>query len=51
MNSSRNQGNTDQIAPETVHETVVQLIGLFAEVATAGQWMCSQASGAAFRVR
>jgi isochorismate hydrolase len=41
----------DQIAPQSVHETVVQLIGQFADVTTAGQWMCGQASGAAFRVR
>jgi hypothetical protein len=41
----------DQIAPQSVHETVVQLIGLFAEVTTANQWIAGQTSGAAFRVR
>jgi isochorismate hydrolase len=41
----------DQIAPQAVHETVVQLIGLFAEVTTAGRWMSSQGSGAALLVR
>ena len=41
----------DQIAPQSVHETVVQLIGLFGEVTTASQWMSGQASGAALRVR
>ena len=41
----------DRIAASSVHETVVQLIGLFAEVMTAGQWMFGQTSGAAYRVR
>ena len=41
----------DQIAPQAVHDTVVQLIGLFGEVTTAGQWMSGQTSGAALRVR
>ena len=41
----------DQIAPQSVHETVVQLIGLFGEVTTASQWMSGQSSGAALRVR
>jgi nicotinamidase-related amidase len=37
----------DQIAPQSVHETVVQLIGLFGEVTTAGQWISEQTPGAA----
>ena len=41
----------DQIAPQSVHETVIQLIGLFAEVMTANQWIAGQTSGAAYRVR
>jgi isochorismate hydrolase len=41
----------DQIAPQAVHDTVVQLIGLFGEVTTASQWMTGQTSGAALRVR
>jgi nicotinamidase-related amidase len=41
----------DQIAPQVVHETVVQLIGLFAEVTTASQWMSGQGTGAALGVR
>jgi nicotinamidase-related amidase len=41
----------DQIAPQSVHETVVQLIGLFGEVTTANQWICGQTSGAVLRVR
>jgi nicotinamidase-related amidase len=41
----------DQIAPQSVHETVVQLIGLFGEVTTASQWISEQTSGAALQVR
>jgi nicotinamidase-related amidase len=41
----------DQIAPQAVHETVVQLIGLFGEVTTADQWISEQTSGAALQVR
>ena len=41
----------DQIAPQTVHETVVQLIGLFGEVTTASEWIAEQNSGAALQVR
>jgi nicotinamidase-related amidase len=41
----------DQIAPPSVHKTVVQLIGQFAEVTTASQWIAGQTSGAASRVR
>jgi nicotinamidase-related amidase len=41
----------DQISPQAVHETVVQLIGLFAEVTTASQWMSGQGTGAALGVR
>ena len=41
----------DQIGPQAVHETVVQLIGLFAEVTTAGQWVSGQSSGVAYQVR
>jgi nicotinamidase-related amidase len=41
----------DQIAPQSVHETVVQLIGLFGEVATASQWISEQTSGVALQVR
>jgi nicotinamidase-related amidase len=41
----------DQIAPQAVHDTVVQLIGLFGEVTTASQWMTGQTFSAALRVR
>jgi nicotinamidase-related amidase len=41
----------DGIAPQSVHETVVQLISLFGEVTTAGQWISGQGAGAALRVR
>ena len=40
----------DQIGPQAVHETVVQLIGLFVEVTTASQWIAGQ-TGAARGVR
>ncbi|HEY0568237.1 MAG TPA: isochorismatase family protein, partial [Xanthobacteraceae bacterium] len=40
----------DQIAPHAVHDTVVQLIGLFGEVTTARQWMAGQ-TGVARGVR
>jgi hypothetical protein len=40
----------DQIAPQAVHDTVVQLIGLFGEVTTARQWMAGQ-TGVARGVR
>ena len=41
----------DTIAPPTVHETVVQLIGLFSEVTTAREWISGHSYGAARRVR
>jgi nicotinamidase-related amidase len=41
----------DPIAPASVHETVVQLIGLFGEVTSAGQWISEQSCGAALRAR
>jgi len=41
----------DQIGSQSVHETVVQLIGLFGEVTTARQWMSAHTFGAALRVR
>jgi nicotinamidase-related amidase len=41
----------DQIAPQSVHETVVQLIGLFGEVTTASQWISEQTFGATVQVR
>jgi nicotinamidase-related amidase len=41
----------DTIAPQTVHETVVQLIGLFGEVTTAREWISGHSYGAARRVR
>jgi nicotinamidase-related amidase len=41
----------DQIAPHSVHETVVHLISLFGEVTTARQWMSGHTFGATLRVR
>jgi hypothetical protein len=41
----------DQIAPKSVHATVVQLIGLFGEITTASQWISEQTSGASLQVR
>jgi nicotinamidase-related amidase len=41
----------DQVAPQSVHDTVVQLIGLYGEVTTARQWISRQNSGAALRAR
>jgi nicotinamidase-related amidase len=41
----------DQVAPASVHETVVQLIGQFAEVTTASQWIAGQTFDAASGVR
>jgi nicotinamidase-related amidase len=41
----------DRIAPQSVHETVVQLIGLFGEVTTAKQWISGQTPGTALQVR
>jgi nicotinamidase-related amidase len=41
----------DRITPQSVHETVVQLIGLFGEVTTAKQWISEQTSGVALQVR
>jgi nicotinamidase-related amidase len=39
----------DRTAPRSVHDMVVQLIGLFGEVTGARQWISEQTSGAALR--
>jgi len=41
----------DRIEPDSVHETVIQLIGLFGEVTTANEWISEQTSGATLQVR
>ena len=40
-----------KLDPQAVHETVVQLIGQFAEVMTVDRWMTEQNSGNAMQVR